>query len=877
MICSEEDITMPFTVTYNGNGNDGGRPPVDTKGPYNPGQTVSVAQPTPSSMTKTGATFAYWNTNPDGSGVFHGWPQDTFFAMPATNLTLYAQWFVTTGLDVSPGQTNPGATTHYVFSYDSTLLAGGLEPGRTNTLMSAVEADFAIMSGWFPGVTPNGPSPIRVYVTRLNGGANNTGDIRLKPNTKDPNELRSLLVSEITESFMAGQNKGWGFLPGVNNEESCGEALSLFLTQRFEQSQGITGPYTAFAANNWLNSSLPASNANSTRFAYNPDGSLQTDFGSRADYINALLPFPGNGPGTGCSILFLYYLYWRLGYSVEEIIAAAPGYTSGKLNAIAPLRGVYQNLTGDAADPFPAFKQILDDAFPPDQVSHIPGTTSGDPDNPFVPLLPRDVFSADDGILYAIFDNGDLLWYHHDGQSDGSFRWAHSHGRRVGVGWDFKTVFSGGNGIIYAITETNDLLWFRHDGASDGSFRWADNNGRKVGTGWDFKTVFSGGNGIIYAITETNDLLWFRHDGASDGSFRWADNNGRKVGTGWDFKTVFSGGDGIIYAITPTNDLLWFRHDGASDGTFRWTDNNGSKVGTGWDAMVVFSGGNGIIYAIDYTGDLLWYRHDGWSDGTFRWADNNARKVGVGWTFPAVIYAVPDSHSLLWYRHDGWGDGSFKWADTNGRQVGSGWNARIVFSGGDGVIYAITDSGDLLWYRHEGRGDGSFKWTDNNGRKVGTGWNAKTAFSGGDGVIYAITDGGDLLWYRHEGRGDGSFKWTDNNGRKVGTGWNARIVFSGEDGVIYAITDSGDLLWYRHEGRGDGSFKWTDNNGRKVGTGWNAKTAFSGGDGVIYAITDGGDLLWYRHEGRGDGSFKWTDNNGRKVGAGWTAQQVFFG
>ena len=715
---------MPFTVTYNGNGNDGGSPPVDTKGPYNPGQTVLVAQPTPSSMTKTGATFAYWNTKPDGSGVFHGWPQDTFFAMPATNLTLYAQWFVTTGLQ------NAGATPHYSCAYDSTLLASGLEPGRTDALINAVEADFGIMSGWFAGITPNGPSPVPVYVTRLTGGANNTGPIRLKPNTPDPNELRSLLVSEITESFMAGQNKGWGFLPGVTNEESCGEALSLFLTQRFEQLQGVTGPYTAFTANNWLNSSLPTSNPNSTRFVYNSDGSLQTDFGSRADYINTLLPFPGNGPGTGCSILFLYYLYWRLGYSIEEIIAAAPGYTNGQLNAIAPLRGVYQNLTGDAADPFPAFQQILGDAFPSDQVSHIPGTTSGDRDNPFVRLLLTDAFSGGNGVLYAIADNGDLLWYHHDGQNDGSFRWAHSHGRRVGVGWDFKTVFSGGNGIIYAITETNDLLWFLHDGASDGSFRWAANSGNKVGVGWDFKTVFSGGNGIIYAITETNDLLWFLHDGASDGSFRWANNNGSKVGAGWDFKTVFSAG-------------------------------------------------NGIIYAIDTTGDLLWYRHDGWSDGTFRWADNNARKVGTGWTFPAVIYAIPDSHNLLWYRHDGWGDGSFKWADTNGRQVGAGWSIKTVFSGGDGVIYAITDSGDLLWYRHEGRGDGSFKWTDNNGRKVGTGWNARIVFSGDDGVIYAITDGGDLLWYRHEGRGDGSFKWTDNNGRKVGTGWPVQQVFFG--------------------------------------------------------------------------------------------------
>jgi hypothetical protein len=364
---------MPFTVSYNGNGSDGGSVPVDSKA-YNTNDTVTV-QPA-GSMTKTGATFAYWNTKADGSGIFHGWPQDTTFPMPAANVTLFAQWFVTTGL------ANGGATTHYKFSYDSSLSAGGLEPGRTQTLMNAAEGDYKIMANWFAGVSPSGPSPIPVYVTRLNGGANNTGDIRLKPNTNSPNELRCYLVSEVTESFMSGQNKGWGFLPGVNNEESCGEGLSLFLTQQFALLEGFPSPYTGFTANTangWLNSSLPSSNPASTRYVTNPDKSI-TDFGSRFDYVNSLLPYPGNGPGTGCSILFIYYLYHQLGFSIPQIIAKAPGYDSNNnLKATAPLRGVYQNLTGDNSDPFPFFKQLLDTAYPPDQVSSIPGANPDDP------------------------------------------------------------------------------------------------------------------------------------------------------------------------------------------------------------------------------------------------------------------------------------------------------------------------------------------------------------------------------------------------------------------------------------------------------------------------------------------------------------------
>jgi hypothetical protein len=96
-------------------------------------------------------------------------------------------------------------------------------------------------------------------------------------------------------------------------------------------------------------------------------------------------------------------------------------------------------------------------------------------------------------------------------------------------------------GIIYAVADNGDLLWFRHDGRSDGSFTWADANARKVGVGWNVKHVFSGGDGVIYAVADNGDLLWFRHDGRSDGSFRWADANARKVGVGWNVKHVFSG------------------------------------------------------------------------------------------------------------------------------------------------------------------------------------------------------------------------------------------------------------------------------------------------------------------------------------------------
>jgi hypothetical protein len=45
---------------------------------------------------------------------------------------------------------------------------------------------------------------------------------------------------------------------------------------------------------------------------------------------------------------------------------------------------------------------------------------------------------------------------------------------------------------IYSIQNDGNLLWYRHDGRADGTFTWTGPN--KVGVGWgDLKYVFSGG------------------------------------------------------------------------------------------------------------------------------------------------------------------------------------------------------------------------------------------------------------------------------------------------------------------------------------------------------------------------------------------------
>jgi hypothetical protein len=355
-------------VIYYGNGSDGGQVPVDSN-TYAPGNTVNVAdnksnQPqqqkdsqgnpeniVTGNLSRTGAVYLYWNTEADGSGTIYTDASTFTFPNQAGDLTLYAQWGVTTGL------TDGGVTAHYAFYYDESLGGPeGIEPGRTNTVIASCEADFNWMQTQFAGVDiTNGISlPIPTYITALSGGGASWSAtdkrvlLKLNPGTTAPaTSVRTAMVTEVVEMFMLTQHKGWGYSAGVEDEESCGEALSQFLTVQFQISIGQGGTPVYYGSSNaWLNSSLPASNPASTEF----DGT--THYGARTDYVNSTLPFAGNGPGTGGSLLFIYYLSQQVGFSTPSIVGAAPGLDS-KNNPIGGscLRGVYRNLTGDTSDP----------------------------------------------------------------------------------------------------------------------------------------------------------------------------------------------------------------------------------------------------------------------------------------------------------------------------------------------------------------------------------------------------------------------------------------------------------------------------------------------------------------------------------------------
>jgi hypothetical protein len=319
-------------VTYNANGATGGSVPTDSTN-YAVNATVTVAGNT-GGLNKTGQTFAYWTTAQNGSGaVLAG---GATFAITA-NTTLWAQWFTTTGLTLTAGHSLPGVTDQYAIAYDASLAAAD-GVNRGNALISKCDGDFAQMNALFGSPGTPFSAPIQVNLSQGPWASAGWGPpIRVTPGNGSKGDLvRYLLVSEVVEMFMQSLGNGWGYSYGDTTEGSKGEALSRFLGYYFLATNGLdltilnAGGGTFFVANQWLGAS------------------------PRPDFINNDPDDNKPDVTTGCTTLFLYYLYDQLKFAIPDIINAGA----------ANMAGVYRNLTGDTGDPFPFFARLMNGAFP---------------------------------------------------------------------------------------------------------------------------------------------------------------------------------------------------------------------------------------------------------------------------------------------------------------------------------------------------------------------------------------------------------------------------------------------------------------------------------------------------------------------------------
>ena len=145
--------------------------------------------------------------------------------------------------------------------------------------------------------------------------------------------VRYLLVSEVTEMFMASKDNGWyeptSLLSGAN-EGSKGEGLSRFLGHQFQLARSVSDRYLDFeVVPTWLNSPTRPNYVDNNPDDINPD------------------------VVTGCTTCFLYYLSDQLRYGITDIINAGA----------ATLGGVYQKLTG-RNDGWESFIELVDLHYP---------------------------------------------------------------------------------------------------------------------------------------------------------------------------------------------------------------------------------------------------------------------------------------------------------------------------------------------------------------------------------------------------------------------------------------------------------------------------------------------------------------------------------
>ncbi|HVT58616.1 MAG TPA: hypothetical protein VHR45_09460 [Thermoanaerobaculia bacterium] len=152
----------------------------------------------------------------------------------------------------------------------------------------------------------------------------------------------ALVVAEVVEVFQALQGGGW------NCGASNGEGLSRVLAE--ELYPGVLDGFST--ASDWLDTDRP-------------------------DWVNQNAGSDGDTGANGCSVLFLFWLHYQLGYTWQQI-CQAPGST---------LAETYRQLAGVNTDPFPDFSRLLGQNYSPGAPSNLTH------DNPF-PLGARQFATA---------------------------------------------------------------------------------------------------------------------------------------------------------------------------------------------------------------------------------------------------------------------------------------------------------------------------------------------------------------------------------------------------------------------------------------------------------------------------------------------------
>lgn len=231
--------------------------------------------------------------------------------------------------------THAGTTAHFDVSYLTSLGKKGADLAAA--ILQNCERDYGTLEQVFGGITPEG-LPFVVQITSDSTGASHSSclgtDISVGGKSGGQIDfIRSLLVAEADEVFMANFGHGWNC--GASNGEGLSRVLANDIYKGVEPADFISSDV-------WLS------------------------LDPRPNFVSTTEPTDTDYNSIGCSVLFLNWLRFQLNYSWTDIVKAGAH----------TLAGTYKNLTGKSSG-WTDFEATINAHFPAGR-SYQLGT-----DNPF--------------------------------------------------------------------------------------------------------------------------------------------------------------------------------------------------------------------------------------------------------------------------------------------------------------------------------------------------------------------------------------------------------------------------------------------------------------------------------------------------------------
>jgi hypothetical protein len=467
-----------------------------------------------------------------------------------------------------------GTTEHFVVSFDSNLGKAG--PTLADAVLATCEADFTRLQAFF-GTFRIGGLPFKVLIKLGSSGASHDGCTETHLNCDafdktDADLIRSLVVAEEDEVFMADQGLGWDC--GASNGEALSRVLAAELYPNELSPPGIDDTFAT--APSWLRSGRP-------------------------NWVTKTESTDRNFVSIGCGTLFINWLRFQLGFSLTEIVQAG-----GSI-----LAETYHTLTG-RSDGWDQFIAIVNRIFPAGQDL---GLTT---DNPF-----------------PLGEKAEIVWYNTaTGETQLWLMADRTIARRATVVDETGTpAFIGPPFGIVGVGDFNqddhaDILWYNSATGEtqiwfmDGNQRTSratvvDESGTPAVIGPPFSIVGVGdfnqddNADIVWHNSGTGETqIWLMHGNTRAGRATVVDEHGTPALIGPPFRIVGVGdfnqddhADILWYNSATGETQIWFMDGNRRTGRATVVDESGTPALIGPPFSIVGVGD----FNQDKNADIVWY------------------------------------------------------------------------------------------------------------------------------------------------------------------------------------------------------------------------------------------------------------------------------